>query len=100
MANEISLSIALSAAKNNAQLSVSISATQDMTAPKMASLVGKWRNSAPWVSPIRCAIAAVVMLLGFCSAARSTTASTVAARRSSAGRCLGCPLMACTRERK
>ena len=64
-------------------------ATQSITDSKIASLVGKWRNKAPWVKPIRCAIAVVVMSLGFCSAANSTTASTVAARRSSAGKCLG-----------
>jgi hypothetical protein len=37
--------------------------------------------------PVVLAIAAVVISLGFCEPANSTTASTVTPRRSSAGRC-------------
>ena len=65
------------------------SATQAMTASRIASLVGKWRNSAPCVRFMRFAIAAVVMSPGFCSAVSSTTASMVTARRCSAGKFLG-----------
>ena len=63
------------------------SPTQVSVASRIASLVGKWRNSAPCVKPIRSAMAVVVISAGFCSAAKSTTACTVAARRSSADRC-------------
>src|SRR5690606_2403480 len=68
----------------------SCSATQSITACQIASLLAKCRNRAPWVSFMRCAMAAVVISLGFCSAASAMTASTVTARRASAGRCLGC----------
>ena len=61
-------------------------ATQSMAACKMASLLGKWRKIAPWVSPMRWAMAAVVISLGFCSPAREIIVSTVRARRFSAGR--------------
>jgi hypothetical protein len=59
-----------------------------ITASRMASLVGKCLNSAPWVTPMCWAIAVVEISPGSCPAASSITASTVAARRSSAGRCL------------
>jgi hypothetical protein len=62
--------------------------TRAMTASRMASLVAKWRNSAPWVRPMCWAIAVVEISPGSWRAASAITASTVAARRSSAGRCL------------
>src|SRR5690554_793162 len=67
-------------------------ATQLMTDSKMASLLAKCRNNEPWVTLMCLAMAAVVISLGFCCAASSITASTVTARRSSAGRYLlaGC----------
>ncbi len=73
------------------------SATHSITACQIASLLGKWRNRAPWVSFIEVAIAAVVISLGFCSAASLMTASMVTARRSSAGRCLRWMSMVMTR---
>ena len=68
------------------------SETHSITACQMASLLEKCRNSAPWVKFMCLAMADVVISPGFCSAERSTTASTVTARRSSAGKCLffGC----------
>ena len=72
----------------------SLLATHCMTASKIASLFGKCLNSAPCVTPMWRAMVVVVMSLGLPVADSCTTASTVAARRSSAlrylaGVCMG-----------
>lgn len=67
----------------------SLLATHCITASKIASLFGKCcLNSAPCVTPMWRAMVVVVMSLGLPVADSCTTASTVAARRSSALRYL------------
>ena len=59
------------------------SRTQSKTASQIACLSGKWRKRAPCVTPIRSAMAWVVMPSGLRSRARATTAATISRWRSS-----------------
>jgi hypothetical protein len=56
--------------------------THSNTASQIDALSGKWRNTAPCVTPIRSAIACVVIASGPRSRASCSTASTISRRRS------------------
>ena len=59
--------------------------TRSMAATQTASLLSKWRNTAPCVMPTACASAAVVTSAGLRSAARASAAVTSSAWRSAVG---------------
>jgi hypothetical protein len=59
------------------------SRTQAKTAIQIAALSGKWRKIAPWVTPMRSAMACAVIASGPRSRASTRTAATISRCRSS-----------------